>query len=186
MGEQYHRFRNNEKFNQQLKEFSELLPPSGQLLDAGCGVGKPTSEFLVKKGFDVTGVDISKRMVDIAKKNVPEASFIQKNILELDFPDTTFDGIICVYTLWHIPRKNHPAIIHNFHRMLKDNGILVLNTGTYESEGVSEFFGEPMLWSTNDPKKTLTVVKDLGFEVIHEGVLKLGGERQYWIFARKM
>ncbi len=108
------------------------------------------------------------------------------NILTLDFPDMKFDGIICVYTLWHIPRKNHPAIIQNFHRMLKDGGILVLNTGIYESEGVSEFFGEPMLWSTNDPKKTLAAVKDLGFEVIHEGVLKLGGERQYWIIARKV
>jgi hypothetical protein len=42
-----------------------------------------------------------------------------------------------------------------------------------------------MLWSTSDPKKTLEVVKDLGFHIIHEGILKLGGERQYWIFAKK-
>ena len=69
--------------------------------------------------------------------------------------------------------------------MLKDNGILVLNTGTYESEGMSEFFGEPMLWSTNNPKKTLAFVKEMGFDIIFEGILKLGGERQYWIFAKK-
>ncbi|MFX0107964.1 MAG: class I SAM-dependent methyltransferase, partial [Candidatus Hodarchaeota archaeon] len=118
--------------------------------------------------------------------NVPAAKFFQRNIVSLDFPADSFDGIICVYTLWHIPRMNHPTIFQNFHRMLKDGGILVLNTGIYESEGVSEFFGEPMLWSTNDPKKTLTVVKDLGFDIIREGVLKLGGESQYWIFARKM
>lgn len=186
MGEQYHRFRDNGKFNQQLQEFSELLPASGKVLDAGCGVGKPTSEFLAKRDFDVTGVDISKNMVDLAKENVPAAKFYQRNIVSLDFPANAFDGIMCVYTLWHIPRKHHPTIIQNFHRMLKDEGILALNTGVYESEGVSEFFGEPMLWSTNDPKKTLAIVKDLGFEVIHEGVLKLGGERQYWIFARKI
>jgi 2-polyprenyl-3-methyl-5-hydroxy-6-metoxy-1,4-benzoquinol methylase len=185
MGEAYHNFRDNEKFIRELEQFSDLLPPSGQVLDAGCGVGRPTSEYLAKKGFDVTGIDISKRMVDLAKENVPEARFYQKNILTLDFPDESFDGIICVYTLWHIPRKNHPTIIENFHRMLKDNGILVLNTGIYESEGMSEFFGEPMLWSTNNPKNTLAVVSDLGFEILFEGVLKLGGERQYWIFARK-
>jgi hypothetical protein len=69
--------------------------------------------------------------------------------------------------------------------MLNDNGILVINTGTYESEGLSKFFGHPMLWSTNNPKQTLAVVKDLGFEIIFEGILKLGGERQYWVFARK-
>ena len=175
MGEIYHSFRDNEKFTQQLEQFSDLLPHPGKVLDAGSGAGKPTAEFLVNKGFHVTGVDISGKMVELARKN----------ILTLDFPDDSFDGIICVYTLWHIPRSNHPAIIENFHRMLKEDGILVLNTGTYESEGMSDFFGEPMLWSTNNPKKTLGTVMDSGFEIVFEGVLKLGGERQYWIFARK-
>jgi len=185
MGERYHKFRDNEKFNRELEQFSELLPQAGRVLDAGCGVGIPTSKSLVKKGFRVTGVDISEKMIELARENVPEASFCHKNILELYFPDGFFDGIICVYTLWHIPRINHPTIIQNFHRMLKDNGILVLNTGVYESEGMSEFFGEPMLWSTNNPNKTLAVVKDFRFDIIAEGILKLGGERQYWIFAKK-
>jgi len=186
MGEIYHRLRDNQKFIPQLEQLSELLPSSGQVLDAGCGVGKPTSEFLTKRGFNVTGVDISKKMIDLAKVNVPDARFYQRNILTLDFPDSTFDGVVCVYTLWHIPRMNHPTIIRNLHRMLKDDGILVLNTGIHESEGMSAFFGEPMLWSTNDPKKTLEVVKELGSHIIHEGILTLGGERQYWIFAKKV
>ncbi|MFW9982039.1 MAG: class I SAM-dependent methyltransferase [Candidatus Thorarchaeota archaeon] len=185
MGLTYHNYRDNEKFNRELVKFAELLPNSGQVLDAGCGVGLPVSQFLVKNGFKVIGVDISKKMVELAKENVPEGTFFQKNILELDFPDDFFDGIICVYTLWHIPRVNHSIIIENFHRMLKDDGILVLNTGVNESEGMSQFFGEPMLWSTNDPKKTLTFVRNSGFDIIFEGPLKLGGEKQYWIFARK-
>ncbi len=185
MGETYHQNRNNEKLYPKLEEFYELLPQSGTVLDAGCGVGKPTSEFLAEKGFDVVGVDISKRMVNLAKRNVPNARFYQKNILDLDFPDASFDGIICVYTLWHIPRSDHSSIIKNFRRMMRDGGILVLNTGVFESEGMSQFFGEPMLWSTNDPMETLSAVKGLGFEILYQGVLKLGGERQYWIFARK-
>jgi 2-polyprenyl-3-methyl-5-hydroxy-6-metoxy-1,4-benzoquinol methylase len=185
MGETYHNFRDNEKFNSELDKFAELLPQSGSILDAGCGVGKPVSQYMVRRGFHVTGVDISKKMIERAKENVPEGDFHQKNILNLDFPDSSFDGTICVYTLWHIPRVNHSAIIKNFHRMLKKNGVLVLNTGVYESEGMSQFFGEPMLWSTNNPRKTLEDVRDIGFEIIYEGVLKLGGERQYWIFARK-
>ncbi|NPE06685.1 MAG: class I SAM-dependent methyltransferase [Asgard group archaeon] len=185
MGEEYHNFRDNEKFKNELEKFAKLLPSSGEVLDAGCGVGKPVSEFLAKKGFKVTGVDISKKMIELAKQNIPEGSFYQKNILTLDFPDNSFDGIICVYTLWHIPRVDHSFILRNFHRMIKDNGILVINTGIYESEGMSEFFGEPMLWSNNNPQKTLAFVKETGFEIIFEGVLKLGGEIQYWIFAKK-
>jgi len=186
MGEIYHRLRDNQKFIPQLEQLSELLPSSGHVLDAGCGVGKPTSEFLARRGFNVSGVDISKKMIDQARENVPDARFYQRNILTLDFPDSTFDGVVCVYTLWHIPRMNHPTIIRNFHRMLKDDGILVLNTGIHESEGMSTFFGEPMLWSTNDPKKTLEGVKELGSHIIYEGILTLGGERQYWIFAKKV
>ncbi len=186
MGEAYHSFRDNEKFKNELEKFTELLPSSGEILDAGCGVGTPVSQFLVKKGFKVTGVDISKKMIDLARENVPEATFYHRNILELDLPNESFDGIICVYTLWHIPRANHSHIIENFHRMLKDNGILVLNTGILESEGMSEFFGEPMLWSTNDPKNTLAFVKERGFNIIFEGILTLGGEKQYWIFAKKV
>jgi hypothetical protein len=69
--------------------------------------------------------------------------------------------------------------------MMKKDGILVLNTGVHESEGMSQFFGEPMLWSTNDPKETLSFVEETEFDIIFEGVQKLGGERQYWVFARK-
>jgi len=83
MGEEYHRFRNNEKFKNELEKFTGLLPPSGHVLDAGCGVGKPVSEFIVKKGFKITGVDISSKMVELAKQNVPEGLFFQKNILTL-------------------------------------------------------------------------------------------------------
>lgn len=70
--------------------------------------------------------------------------------------------------------------------MLKDDGILVLNRGVLESDGMSMFFGEPMLWSTNPPKKTLAVVKEISMEIPFEGGLKLGGEQQYWIFAKKV
>jgi ubiquinone/menaquinone biosynthesis C-methylase UbiE len=185
MGETYHNFRNNEKFISELERFSDQLPPAGHVLDAGCGVGKPTSEFLMKKGFKVTGVDISGKMVELARENVPEATFHQKNILTLDFEDGSFDGIICVYTLWHLPRADHPKVIQNFHRILKEDGILVINTGIYEGESMSQFFGEPMLWSTYDPSKTLSVVEELGFKILQSGVLKLGGERQFWIFAKK-
>ncbi len=185
MGEEYHQFRNNEKFNSELEKFTNLLPSSARVLDAGCGVGKPTSLYLAKKGFNVIGVDISSKLVDLARQNVPGANFYQKNILELDFPDNTFDGIICVYTLWHIPREDHSTIIQNFHRMLETNGILVFNTATHGTDSMSNFFGQPMLWSNHNPSKTLDMVRNAGFEILFEGALILGGEKQYWVFGRK-
>ena len=185
ISDEYYRFRDLQKMNSELVEFTNLLPKGAHVLDAGTGAGIPVGKFLVDRGYRLTGIDISEKMIAKAKKNVPEGTFLQKDILELDFPAETFDALVCVYTLWHIPRELHTEIFDNFKRILKQNGILMINTGIRESEGLSLFFGEPMLWSNNNPKDTLQYIKELGFEIIKDGVFEHGGEYQYWLFARK-
>ncbi len=181
----YYSHRDLNKFNGELDKFVDLLPKNGHVLDVGCGAGIPTGKYLVSRGLRVTGIDISDTMLEMATKNVPEADFINKDMNNLDFNENSFDGIISVYALFHVPKKNHPNIIKQFFKILRPGGILLINTGTSESEGVSNFFGEPMFWSNYDPKKTLEIVKSVGFSILFEGVLVRGGEFQYWIFAKK-
>jgi len=182
----YHDAQDHAKYNDELEKFSSMLPSNSTVLDVGTGSGIPTVKYLTEKDYKVIGVDVSEKMLDLAKENVPEATFFQKNMLTLDFPDETFNGLICIDTLWHIPRSNHFFIYLNFRRMMKDNGILVINTGLDESEGMSDFFGEPMFWSNNSPEKTLALVKKAGFQIEFEGILEGGSESQYWIFAKKI
>lgn len=185
IGERYYAYRDSHKIDGELAKITNMLPEKAKVLDAGAGAGIPVAQFLTERGLEVTGVDVSETMVSLAQKNVPKATFLQKDILTLDFPEETFDGIICVYTLWHISRENHQSVFKNFHRMLKRNGLLVINTGARASEGLSLFFGEPMLWSNHPPQKTLELIKTIGFSVEFEGILERGGEYQYWVFARK-
>jgi len=182
----YYSRRDLNKFNGELDKFVDLLPKNGRVLDVGCGAGIPTGKYLVSRGLKVTGIDISDTMLEMARKNVPEADFINKDMNTLDFKRNSFDGIISVYALFHVPKNNHPNIFKQFFKILKPDGILLINTGTSESEGVSKFFGEPMFWSNYDPKKTLEIVKSVGFSILFEGVLVRGGEFQYWIFAKKL
>ena len=181
----YYSHRDLSKFNGELDKFVDLLPKNGHVLDVGCGAGIPTGKYLVNRGLKVTGIDISDTMLEMARKNVPEADFINKDMNTLDFKKNSFDGIISVYALFHVPKNNHPNIFKQFFEILKPDGILLINTGTSESEGVSKFFGEPMFWSNYDPKKTLEIVKSVGFSILFEGVLVRDGEFQYWIFAKK-
>jgi ubiquinone/menaquinone biosynthesis C-methylase UbiE len=70
----------------------EFRPP--QILDASCGHGLASS-LLVERWPDrsVTGVDISPRMVDIARKHVPDATFLVGSVHHLPFEDGAFDLI---------------------------------------------------------------------------------------------
>ncbi len=186
IAELYYTHRDLNKFNGELERFSSLLSEEAYILDAGCGAGIPTSKFLVSKSLKVIGIDLSDKMLSLAQKNVPKAKFVKMDIVDIKFEDNSFDGIVSVYTLFHIPKSKHYSIFQKFHDILKPEGILMINMGVSESEGTSNFFGVPMFWSNFSPKKTLELVKKAGFSILFEGVLERGGELQYWIYGKKL
>jgi len=54
----------------------DRLPAGARVLDVGCGTGLPTGRQLVAGGCEVTGIDISPVMLDLARRNVPQATFV--------------------------------------------------------------------------------------------------------------
>jgi SAM-dependent methyltransferase len=57
----------------------------GLVLDLGCG-GGPLSAALVRRGYDAIGVDVSAAMVALARKNVPQAKFVQGSVMSVELP----------------------------------------------------------------------------------------------------
>ena len=55
-----------------LDRFSALLPARGAVLDIGCGSGLPIARELVRRGFDVTGVDSTPTMISLFRRNLPD------------------------------------------------------------------------------------------------------------------
>lgn len=186
IAEDYYSHRDLSKFNKELEQFASLLPENALILDVGCGAGIPTAKFLTEKGIKVTGIDLSDKMLSLARENVPSAEFIKMDMNGLKFSENTFDGILSVYALFHVPKNQHLDIFKQFYKILKPGGILMINTGVSESEGTSNFFGVPMFWSNYSPKTTLDLVRKASFSIISEGVLERGGEYQYWIFGKKL
>ena len=84
------------------KLITDYLPAEAEgkkLLDVGCGTGH-WSSFFSEYGFEVTGVDISERMIEIAKnKNISDASFQVANGHSLPFADGTFEVTAAITTL---------------------------------------------------------------------------------------
>ena len=73
------------------------LKPGMKVLDVGCGTGI-YSKRLVERGCLVTGVDISDEMLDIARKKVPEAKFVNTSVYAVPFPKDHFDLIFSMAT----------------------------------------------------------------------------------------
>ena len=95
-----------------------------KVLDLGCGNGR-LCEFLTKKGAIYTGLDLSPKLISIAKKSYPNATFRVGSLLRTPFKDNEFDYIYCIATLHHIPSKKlRLNAIAEINRILKPGGQL--------------------------------------------------------------
>ena len=149
-----------------LDEFVKYLQPKAKVLDAGCGAGVPVAKILSEQ-FDVTGVDLAKKQVELAKENVPNGTFIRQDMTQLDFPIRSFDGICSFYAIIHIPREEHRKLLGNFYRMLKPGGVALLCLGADDLLGDTHtFHGNQMYWSHFDAATNKTMLKEIGFRIL--------------------
>lgn len=185
---QYDAYR--EPFNNEaeLNELMSLVEPGGHVLDAGCGSGVVT-QALVDKGFQVTGIDISQKMIGIARKRIPDAEFIVGDMAALDFDDETFDGIVSTYAVFHIPRTKHFSLFQDFHRILRKGGAILFSIGSKEMDGTDgvwewdEFQSVPMFWSYYPPTKTVELLESADFQIVFSRNVEQAGETHHWILA---
>ena len=150
-----------------LDELIERLPANAHVLDAGCGAGVPISQMLSER-FHVTGVDFSEAQIELARKHVPNASFVCQDMTKLDFPENTFDGICSYYAIIHIPREDHQSLLANFHRMLKPGGLALLCLGAeHLIDDIDEdYLGTRMYWSHYDTETYLKMLDEYGFSIL--------------------
>ncbi len=110
---------------QEREKFISFLPSHGNILDAGCGSGRDSGYFS-SKGFDVVGVDLSEKLLEIARKENPSVRFQKQDLRYLDFPEKSFDGIWACASLLHLQRSEVPGVLKEFYTFLKPHGILFI------------------------------------------------------------
>ena len=99
-------------------------------LDAGCGAGARDVHYLWSRGFDVYGIDAVEENIEAAKELHPEISdrvSVADLRQPLDFPDESFDFILCNAVIQHIePKRLFEVTLFDLARTLKQGGILQL------------------------------------------------------------
>jgi ubiquinone/menaquinone biosynthesis C-methylase UbiE len=144
----------------------QLVPPGGRILDLGCGTGELVTRHLAGR-FRVVGIDISPRSAAIARRKVPAASFVVADMATVAFRKETFDGVIAFFSLIHVPRDEHAALLRTVAMWLRPGGHLVATMGAGAGgEGTDAFLGARMYWSNWDAATNVRLITAAGLDII--------------------
>jgi SAM-dependent methyltransferase len=145
----------------------EKLPSGAKVIDLGCGTGELATKRLAHK-FDVTGVDISQKLIELARQNIPNAVFIHADIAALDFPENSFDAVTAFHSIIHMPRDEHAGLFKSIRGWLKPGGLFIASLSASGGEHGYEdnWLGAPMYWSGFDADTNKRLIEDAGMTII--------------------
>lgn len=171
--------------------YGALTLKTGRLLDLGCGAGEPFARFFLDHGWQVTGVDFSMKMLDLATRYTPAMRCICEDMRDVSFEPQQFDAITSIYSLFHVPRKDHPALFEKSRRWLKPGGKFLFTyatrdyTGQDAFEGYMEFLGEKLFYSHKSPDELYADLRSAGLTLDSAINRQIGGETFLWVTAGK-
>jgi ubiquinone/menaquinone biosynthesis C-methylase UbiE len=130
------------KDREMLHRFAQEIGNRRPIWDFGCGPGQ-TTQYLTNLGLEISGMDLSERMLERARTIHPEINFRTGNILELEFENDSIAGAVAFYAIVHFSEEQVSRAFHEVFRVLRPGGILLL---TYhigeETIHVEEFLGK--------------------------------------------
>ncbi|MFC6704529.1 class I SAM-dependent DNA methyltransferase [Flexivirga alba] len=130
--------------------FADDVAGIGPVLDVGCGPGTVTA-YLAERGVDVSGVDLSPRMIDNARRLHPECRFAVGSWTELDLAPASHGGILGWWSLFNLPRDLVPQVLAHCATALKPGGQLIIATHVGDEDVQrNEAYGDvPVRWTTH-------------------------------------
>lgn len=160
-----------------------------KILDLGCGPGRD-AKYLSKNGFNVVGIDLSEKFLEIAKKNSPKSTFKKMDLRKLEFPENHFDGVWASASIYHIPRKQARETLCNIYNVLKKGGVVYISLLRGSGQKFLEFdIGSGRFFVYYGKEEVEALLKECGFEII-ETYSSLGQVNiiREWIniFAKKV
>jgi SAM-dependent methyltransferase len=154
----------------------------------GCGPGLPAARELAARGFDVVGVDRSARQIELARQNAANAQFIQAEITAIEFSPAAFDAVAAFYSIIHVPREEHPALLRRICTWLKPEGLFLASMGAERlRDRCEEWLGVRMFFSHYGADENAALIRASGFTIERAEVVAQDNEDAsfLWIIPRR-
>ena len=164
-----------------LEIMLQLMPKSADILDLGCGTGQPIAEFFIKRGYKITGVDGSAKMIELCKKRFPNQEWIVADMLTINL-NKQFDLILAWHSFFHLTHDDQRSMFKLFKKHIKPSGILAFTSGTEHGEVWSDNGGENLYHASLSANEYQELLTESSFSIItHKIEDPYCGDATIWI-----
>ena len=150
-----------------------------KILELGVGVGTILKALNSDNRYELYGIDLSEKMVELAKDNCKRAEIVRRNVLNIDDISNVFksvdkfDCIIMAAFIHLFPRKDAETLLNKIKTWLNPDGIIYIDTteeGKFKKGEISEkqeYNKKAYRLRTRWTKDTFkNLLNDFGFEIV--------------------
>lgn len=160
--------------------FRCYIPPQGRVLDLGCGHGIPIAAMMTERGYTLTGVDRSERLLSLARSAMPQQEWIQSELESFE-PVGHYHGVIIWDSMFHLPRHEHLTLLGKVFEALEPEGVVILSSGGSDTDlppFTDIMLGHEFFYDAFPVPVLLRHCREMGFRILrHELVNEPDGGR---------
>jgi len=117
-------------YKKKIEKLKSYLSTDDHVMDIGCGTGTQCAD-LANNVKQITGIDISSKLLEIAKHRITEhkidnVEFIQSTVFDVRFKPDSFDVVMAFYVLHFF--EDIDEVVRHIHELLKPDGLFILET----------------------------------------------------------
>ena len=143
-----------------------FLEPNGEALDVGCGAGGRFIRLLEAKHIEVTGIDVSKEMIALARLNHPKQHFQVEDITIWE-TERKFDFIFAWDSIFHLPFEQHEPVLKKLCHMLNKGGILFYTFGDDVGHHTDTWHEDTFYYSSIGINGNCQLLIEQGMKLMH-------------------
>ena len=148
-----------------LDRFLALLPARPDVLDIGCGTGRPIGGYLAARGCRLTGVDSAPGMIALCREALPDQTWHIADMRSLAL-GRGFDGILAWDSFFHLCHDDQRRMFPIFRDHAAHAAALMFTSGPAHGEAIGSFAGEALYHASLDPAEYRDLLNANGFDVV--------------------